>query len=165
MFKEQSKTPVGKGLESSIGFFVGDIKTATKQIAFIRNGLTEGHHIEGAMDCLQQVQEKLEDLAEDLAEKIKDIIALDALATGQGLFVPRKRYEQKAIDALHRAQAAEPDFHFATLPLTEVMCRAVVIAEKAFKERCKSVLVSDDDVAAVVEAVSANQNPEGANHA
>ncbi|QLA16105.1 hypothetical protein [Desulfolutivibrio sulfoxidireducens] len=93
MNKEKSKTPTGKSLESSIGFFVGDIKAATRKMAFIRDGLSDEYHIEGAMGCLFHVQEKLEDLAEDLADKIKDIIELDALAAGESSFVPRWRGE------------------------------------------------------------------------
>ncbi|QLA16376.1 hypothetical protein [Desulfolutivibrio sulfoxidireducens] len=142
---EKSLTPIGQGLESSIVSFAGDIKAATMQIAFIRNGLTEGHHITGAMDCLYQVQEKLEYVAEDLAEKIKDIIELDAIAAGEAPFIPQGRHENEAIEALKRARAGDFD-----LSLSRVMCRAVVMAEKAFTERCKSILVSDDDVAAVV---------------
>jgi len=165
MNNEKSKTPVGKELEYDITFAVRELKAVSDRLAFIRHGLKDPDDIEGAMGVLHLVEEHLDDLILDIKDNIEKVIALDAIATGQGLFVPRKRYEQEAIDALNRAQAAEPDFHFATLPLTEVMCRAVVIAEKAFKERCKSILVSDDDVAAVVEAVSADQTPEGANHA
>lgn len=141
---------VVKGIEGHREF----LRATSERLSFIANGMgVKFPNLNGAVALLRDVNEMIHNQIEDTEDLPTTARELAAIAEGQAPFLPRTRYEQEAVEALKRAQAAEPDFHFATLPLTEVMCRAVVIAEKAFKERCKSVLVSDDDVAAVVEGV------------
>lgn len=162
MFKEQSQTPVGKDIERNITFAVRDLKAVSDRINFIRRGVVALGDIgddEAGMECLRLVENNLDDLILDIKDNIEKVIALDALAAGGAPFIPQSRHEKEAIAALKRAQ--DKDFD---LSLSHVLCRAVILAEKAFAERCKRILVGDDDVAAVVEgvdieAVSAGQTP------
>jgi len=163
MFEEKSKTPLGKMIERNITFAVDELKTTSERMGFIRHGLKDPDDIEGAMACLYLIETHLDELILDIKDNIERVIELDAIATGQGLFVPRTRHEQAAIEALKRAQTADSGFHLVRLPLSEVMCRAVLAAEKAFTERCESVLISDEEVSAVVEAVA--EEGQEADHA
>jgi len=159
MNNEKSKTPVGKELEYDITFAVRELKAVSDRLSFIRHGLKDPDDIEGAMGVLHLVEEHLDDLILDIKDNIEKVIELDAIAAGEAPFIPQSCHEQEAIEALKRARAGDFD-----LSLSKTLCRAVILAEAAFKKRCESILISDDDVAAVVEAVSADQTPEGANH-
>lgn len=160
MHKFKSKTPVGNEIEWELTFAVGDLKSVSDRLAFIRHGLTDPDDIKGAMGVLHLVEDHLDDLILDIKGNIEKVIELDAIAAGEAPFIPQSCHENEAIEALKRARAGDFD-----LSLSKTLCRAVILAEAAFKKRCKSILIGDDDVAAVVESASADQTPEGANHA
>lgn len=151
MLNEKSKTPVGQEIERSIVSAVRDLKNVSDQLNFIRRGVVALGDIgddKAGMECLGLVEEHLDDLILDIQDNIQKVIELDALAAGQAPFLPKTRHEEDALAALKRAQDGDFD-----LSLSRVMCRAVLQAEAAFKDRCKSILVEDADIAALVEGL------------
>lgn len=153
---EKSKTPVGKEIERNITFAVDELKTTSERMGFIRHGLKDPDDIEGAMACLYLIETHLDELILDIKDIPAKVAELDALAAGEAPFIPQTRHEKDAIAALKRAQGGEFD-----LSLSRVMCRAVLQAEAAFMNRCKSILVEDADIAALVEGLNPEDNTAG----
>lgn len=151
----QAKTNTGKHLERGVKSVIRDIKDASNHINFIRRGVVALDDVYGAkagMGLLFAVEVALDNLAESAEDNLKDIVELDAIASGEAPFIPKTRHEEEAIAALKRAQTGDFD-----LSLSRVLCRAVLLAEKTFVDRCKQVYIDDAAVNAVVDAVNKDQ--------
>jgi len=155
MFEEKSKTSLGQMIERNITFAVGELKTTSERMGFIRHGLQDPDDSAGAMACLYLIETHLDDVILDIKDNIEKVIELDALATGQGLFVPRTGYEEEAIEALKRAQETDAArnllFDFS---LSRAICKTIIRAEQAFQGRLQNPMTENESIsAAVIEAV------------
>lgn len=157
MNSEKSQTPLGKQVERNFTSAVRDLEDVSDRINFIRRGVVALGDIgddKAGMECLRLVENNLDDLILDIKDNIERIIELDALATGNAPFIPQTHHEEEAIAALKRAQAGDCD-----LSLSKTLCRAVILAEAAFKKRCESILIGDDDIAAAVTDLAEAASP------
>jgi len=133
---------VVRGIEGQREF----LRATSERLSFIANGMgVEFPNIKGAVALLRDINEMIHNQIEDTEDLPATARGLAAIAEGEAPFIPKTRHEEEAIAALKRAQDGDFD-----LSLSRVLCRAVVQAEKAFTERCKSVRIDDEGVAAMV---------------